>query len=550
MRDKGRYNLKPPVQLIVSWLFLNLLINLDYPLEYPLDYPAFSGLSAALLTPSLEIWVLLLVLSLAVLFKTAGSARTQFTLVLAVVFLRLFRIGDTLVPAYLSRPFNLYIDSGYIPDLLHLLYHSLSLPRLILLAPVTLALTGALLWGIHHALNLAMQAFLNLHLRRLFWGLTVLQGIWVGLWYHGALPFDTNFPMTTFSPRLMEEAAFILKIGEIERKELAAIQTAGARIPHGMSPLIGLNKRDVHLIFIESYGETLFSDPTHAPAFAPTVQAFETELEKTGFAVCSRYLESPTLGGSSWLGFGTLESGVWLPGQLRYNYLLKSDVMPLAGYFNQAGYRTVSVMPGTTLPWPEGKYFKYSQTYYAKDLAYRGPSFAWSPMPDQYALHYIYTRELASRRGPLFIRYMLTSSHAPFSVQPPYVSNWDEIGSGEIYHRLPPSTFSSDWPELKEGGRAYVAAIRYEFTVLQDYLSRFVRDETVVIILGDHQPVAQIMDAAASNRVPVHVICRNRTLLDPFNAMGYIPGMIPRRELLEKGMNDFLVDFLTAFSVP
>jgi hypothetical protein len=32
--------------------------------------------------------------------------------------------------------------------------------------------------------------------------------------------------------------------------------------------------------------------------------------------------------------------------------------------------------------------------------------------------------------------------------------------------------------------------------------------------------------------------------------MGYIPGMIPRRELLEKGMNDFLVDFLTAFSVP
>jgi hypothetical protein len=149
-------------------------------------------------------------------------------------------------------------------------------------------------------------------------------------------------------------------------------------------------------------------------------------------------------------------------------------------------------------------------------IASRDKVFAWSPMPDQYALNFIYTREIAIRHGPLFIRYMLTSSHAPFNTQPRYLKNWDEIGHGEVYQGLRPITFASDWPDMKEGVRAYEAALCYAFTVLQDYLSGFVKDGALIIILGDHQPVAQITGSGASTLVPIHVISRTRSLLDPF----------------------------------
>ena len=171
-------------------------------------------------------------------------------------------------------------------------------------------------------------------------------------------------------------------------------------------------------------------------------------------------------------------------------------------------------------------------------------------MPDQYTLNFIYNREIALRHEPLFIRYMLTSSHAPFNTQPRYLHNWDEIGNGEVYQRIPPVTFPCDWPDLKGGTQAYEAALRYDFTVLEDYICRFVKDGALIIILGDHQPVVQVAGPEASRLVPVHVISRNPALIDPFIRMGYTPGMIPGHAPSAKGMDDFLADFLAAFSTP
>jgi len=542
MLFSDRHTLKLAFQLILGWLFLNALINMDFP--------GSSIFSLNLLMPSLEVSILMLVLSIAAFLKISDSVWIHVSVVLAVVFLRLFRLGDTLMPYYFYRPFNLYIDSGYVPDLIHLLYHSLTVSQLVLYIPIAIVLLGALLWGVSKSAQLSMRAFSVRGIRSVFWGLSALQAVWVSFYFYGVAPFSAGLPATTFFPRIMAEAAFIFKISDIKRDGLAAVQMAGSRIPPLTTPLGKLGKSDVYLIFIESYGETLYDNTAHAREFAPKVQAFEAALTQGGFAVCSSFLQSPTFGGASWLGFGTLESGKWLPDQLRYNFLLESEVTPLAGYFNQAGYRTVSVMPGTTMPWPEGKYFKYTQTYYAKDMEYHGPPFAWSPMPDQYTLNFIYTREIALRHRPLFIRYMLTSSHAPFNTQPRYLKNWDEIGHGEVYQRLRPITFASDWPDMKEGVRAYEAALCYAFTVLQDYLSGFVKDGALIIILGDHQPVAQIAGSGASMLVPIHVISRTRSLLDPFIRMGYTPGMIPIHAPSIKGMDDFLADFLAAFSTP
>jgi hypothetical protein len=527
--------------LVLAWLFLNMAINIDYPLS--------SSSLLDVLRPSLEVWALLLALSLWAAFKGGPTIWVHVTLMLLFVFIRLFRIGDVLTPLYFSRPFNLYIDSGYVPDLIHLLGHSFARQALVLYGTAAAVLVAVLLWAIHKAFRIALEALSIRRLRQVFWGLTALLAVWVCLYPQSMDPFAWGFHPTTCTPRLIEEAAFISKIGDLQHQWASEVQIAARRIPPFQIPLAGLEKSDVYLFIIESYGEALFDHTRHAKEFLPLIQTVEAALDRAGFAMCSRFMESPTTGGESWLAFGTLESGVWTPDQIRYGFLLKSGVQPLAAYFNRAGYRTLSVMPGTILPWPEGQYFQYAETYYAKDLNYRGPPFSWSPMPDQFVINTVHTREIAQRRQPLFIRFMLTSTHAPFNLQPSYLQNWSDIGTGEIYHRLQPITFSVNWPEMKEAGKAYLASMRYDFTVLQDYLCRFVEGGALIIILGDHQPIPQVTGPGASTLVPVHVISRNHAFLEPFVRMGYTPGMVPGRAPgNERGMQEFLADFLATFS--
>ena len=56
---------------------------------------------------------------------------------------------------------------------------------------------------------------------------------------------------------------------------------------------------------------------------------------------------------------------------------------------------------------------------------------------------------------------------------------------------------------------------------------QFVPGNTLVIVLGDHQPPGSITNHDPSHAVPVHVISRDRALVDGFAADGYAPGMSP-----------------------
>jgi hypothetical protein len=223
-------------------------------------------------------------------------------------------------------------------------------------------------------------------------------------------------------------------------------------------------------------------------------------------------------------------------------------VPPLATNFEQAGYRTVSVMPGTTMPWPEGRYFAYQKEYHAQDLDYRGPTFGFAPMPDQFVLDRIRRTEILPAPGPLFIRYVLVSSHAPFHRQPQFVADWERIGDGRVYHEIEPVAFPNNWPDLTEAFDAYLSSIHYELKVLGDYLSRFDHGEALIIILGDHQPNAHITGPKAQSLVPMHVISRKATLLEPFREMGFVRGVVPVGKPPFGVMQEFLPDFLAAFS--
>ncbi|MGD9176183.1 MAG: sulfatase-like hydrolase/transferase, partial [Desulfobacterales bacterium] len=236
--------------------------------------------------------------------------------------------------------------------------------------------------------------------------------------------------------------------------------------------------------------------------------------------------------------------------QLVYDLLITSEAVTIAPIFKQAGYRTISVMPANELPWPQGKFFGYQKHYYARDFQYRGPRFGWSPMPDQYVLEYIYRQEILPRKQPLFIEFVLISSHAPFNHQPPYLKDWSQIGTGSIYHQKETVTFPVIWPDLINAAEAYVSAIIYEMTVIANFIEQYVDDDTLIIIMGDHQPNVQITGSDSTWSVPVHVISRNKHFLEPFEKKGYTPGLVPKQPPPHPGMETFLPDFLRAFSTP
>ena len=539
---KTRKTLGPVVGLLVASAFLNALMNVSYP--------SGDNHIGHLLMICPEILLILIILSMAVVLRVPLQATLYIPLTLIIIFLRLFRFADSLVPAYFFRPFNLYLDSQFFPDLIFLLYSTLPLKVFALWSVVAVLAATLITWGISLALK-AIYAFFNGLRRgpRLFATVAILIGVWIfslNPWINRQVEFI--FAPGIFS-RVAAEIDFILRLSDAMEVRQAALDDAFQKGRQYQQPLAKLKGSDVYVFFIESYGHTVFADPRHSQQIIPFLQSAGHQLRAQGYQICSNFVTSPAYGGSSWLAHGALASGVTISSQLSYDLLLTSRVQPLAEYFNRIGYHTVSVMPGTLWPWSAGEYFQYRKKYYGPDFDYRGPKFGWAPMTDQYVLDAIYRAEIQNRAQPLFIKFVLISSHAPFNEQPRYFSDWSVIGDGSIYHKQEPVKFPIIWPELENASQAYVTSIIYEFRVLVGFLEQMVTGNAMIIIIGDHQPNLKITGENQPWSVPVHVVSRHPDFITPFINRGYRPGLLPSQPLPHAGIESIFWSLLEDFSL-
>ena len=533
---------KPTLIFLLSAAFLNILMNVNYP-AVRLETPALFKISP-------EILLILGFTCIATIGGIRFSPFLYMPLTVLVLFLRLFRIGETLVPMYFFRPFNLYIDSQYLPDLIHLLFTTFTTNEFSLFAVLVIALLVTITLGVWTSFKFIHNYLLANRQRRITVGLTI-----AGLMSMYALEADHDrhggrFFADGFLHRVVEEADFILHVQGYRKQYLKNIHNAVKKIEQLPSSMDKLQQANVFLFFVESYGRTIYSENRYFSNILPALKRFEQEVTENGYSVCSSFLNSPTFGGSSWLAHASLGSGVNLNNQLRYDLLITSTAKTIARFFNDIGYRTVSVMPGTQWPWPAGDFFGYQHKYYAWNFEYQGPAYGWSTMPDQFVLDFIFRREIQQQTSPLFIEFILISSHAPFHRQPPYVEDWSRIGDGKIYHDLDVVTFPIIWPDLSNALEGYVTSIAYELNVIGGFLNKLIDGDTLIVVLGDHQPNVQITGNKASWSVPIHVISRNRNHLIPFLNRGYTPGLIPTQQQPHRGMESFLFDFLTDFSTP
>ena len=218
-----------------------------------------------------------------------------------------------------------------------------------------------------------------------------------------------------------------------------------------VSDLTGLKHRDVYLVYIESYGTAVFDTPKFRASLQETLAQFAATLSGSGYSVASNRLVSPTFGGGSWLAHATMASGVRLNDPALYSELFGSGRKLLPGYFKDAGWRAIDIMPGTKAPSAEAGAWDFDREVYAAELDYRGPAFGWFAIPDQFTLDRATAiREALAPDPPVFTQIVLVSSHLPFSPVPPYLSDWTDSGA---FMSVPAAAWDGiyrqpDWTEL------------------------------------------------------------------------------------------------------
>ncbi|WP_413755764.1 sulfatase [Streptomyces sp. MMBL 11-3] len=314
--------------------------------------------------------------------------------------------------------------------------------------------------------------------------------------------------------------------------------------------LTDLRGKDVIIGFIESYGRSAIEDPIMAPGVDATLDAKTEALTEAGYAAKSGWLTSATYGGSSWLGHSTFLSGLWISNQARYRTVTAGEHLTLTGAFKRTGaWRTVGIMPGVQKNWPEGKFYGLDNVYDSRELGYEGPKFSWSTMPDQYALSAYQRLEHGKKRDkPLMSEIILTSSHQPWAPIPKTIP-WEEVGDGSVYEDIQKegkkaSDVFYDSTKVKE---EYGKSIEYSVTSLIDYVVKYGNKNTVLVFLGDHQPLARVSGNHASRDVPVSIVAHDKSVLDKIDDWGWTDGLRPDDTAPVWRMDSFRDRFLTAY---
>jgi phosphatidylglycerophosphate synthase len=443
-----------------------------------------------------------------------------------------------------DRPFKPVDDSSYLGIGIETLRDAVGNSS----ADLVVAVAGVLVFALLAIPVLALLRVTRVAAGHRGWALraaAVLGVVWVALRVVGA-------PVASSSTAaLAVDEVQAVRAGLADRAALAKLiaqdrfrDTPGDRL------LTGLRGKDVLLVFVESYGRVAVEDPSISPGVHAVIDQGTAELRTAGFSSRSAFLTSPTFGGLSWLAHSTMQSGIKVDGQRRYNQLVKASRLTLTRAFKRAGWRTVGILPGNHRAWPEGEsFYHYDKVSDRRNLGYSGPDFGLPPMPDQYTLLTLQRRELGRRhRPPLFAEIDLISSHAPWTRIPEMIP-WDDVGDGSIFARVPveEATEAKIFGDGERARAAYGHSIEYSLSAVFSFVQHYGDDNTVLVVLGDHQPATVVTGQGASHDVPVSVIAHDPKVLDQIAGWGWQDGLLPSPQAPVWPMEAFRDRFLTAF---
>ncbi|MFH9732436.1 CDP-alcohol phosphatidyltransferase [Streptomyces sp. NPDC017260] len=464
----------------------------------------------------------------------------------ALTVLNLLDMGFT---EYLGRGFNVVLDWGLLDDAQSYVADSMGG------AAAAWAAVGAVVGVLLLLVLMALAAvrlgeLLAAHRERAAGGALMAATVWMTCVALGVQTFGVPVAARGASAALQAQAH---RVVDTLRDEAAFAKEARADrfgATPGAQLVPDLRGKDVIFTFIESYGRSALEDPVMAPGVARTLATGTKELAGAGFRARSGWLTSSTFGGSSWLGHSTFMSGLWVDNQQRYRTVTAGDHLTLTKAFGKTGgWDTVGVMPGVRKAWPEAEWYGLDTVYDAFDVGYEGPKFSWSTMPDQYALEAFQRLEHGRERDrPLMAEIILTSSHQPWAPVPEMVG-WEEVGDGSVFDGIEASGVraSDVIADTTRSKEEYGRSVEYSLTSLTQWLERYGTDDTVLVFLGDHQPLARVSGDRASRDVPVSIVARDPEVLDAIDDWDWTEGLKPAQDAPVWKMNSFRDRFLTAY---
>ena len=468
----------------------------------------------------------------------------------ALGVLLIVKVLDLGFVAALGRPFHPVVDRGYLDSAADLLGDSIGRRS----AALALFAAGVLGVAVLVGMPLAVLRLAGLlHRRRAAAGrvVPVLGLVWLNCAVLGVQLVDG-------SPVASTDAASLAwsRVGQAraDLRDERAFARAASRDPLRDTPadqlLTGLRGKDVLIAFVESYGRVAVQDSAFSPGVAAVLDAGTRRLAAAGFYSASAFLTSPTFGGISWLAHSTLQSGLWVDNQLRYDQLMASDRSTLAEAFQRAGWRTVSDVPADEQDWPEAtSFYHYDKTYDARNVGYAGPKFSYASMPDQYTLAALRRLELApSDRPPVMAEIDLVSSHTPWAPLPRLV-DWDAVGDGSVFAGMPAlgASAAEVWRDPARVRAAYGQSIEYSLNALISFVQTYPDDNLVLVVLGDHQPATIVSGSHPGRDVPISIIAHDPAVLDRISGWGWQNGLRPRPDAPVWPMDAFRDRFLAAY---
>jgi hypothetical protein len=341
-------------------------------------------------------------------------------------------------------------------------------------------------------------------------------------------------------------AAFVAPVQQVVLPPSVALDAARARPPG--HALAALKNRDVVLMMLESYGAVAYDAPRARAVLRPARERFAADLRAGGHHVVSAFARSPTFAGASDLAHLSILSGIDLTDPMRHDVLLTTQRPTLVTLFREQGWRTFGIYPALSWTWPEGRFYGYDTFVDGPSLDWRGPKLGYWHIPDAYTMAKL--EALHPRRGadapPRFVFFPTITTHLPFSPVPPHQPDVARLLGPQPFDDADTRRALAKAPNWLDMFDDYVAMIDYQYTWLGAHLRRGDVRETVYVMVGDHQPAANVTGEGASWDVPVHVVSRDPTLLSRFVAQGFAPGLEPPRKPIG-GLHDLTGLMLEAF---
>jgi len=471
------------------------------------------------------LWIALMLL--AAVFRPIGR-RTVAVFTVLFLLIAIGRYADVTVPALFGRKMNLYWDAYHLPKFLEVASQALSVWEII-----GILLAGVLGFWLLVRLIRACVGVLAIHtapaaLRSpVAWVLSLASAALVAADF-ARVPAASPYVAGPVLPVYTRQADLLLAAFLPSRRANALPAS-----PPLDSDLQALNGAEVKVVFIESYGATTYDRKDIATVIGPARQRLEDAARAQGNHVVSAFVRAATFGGASDLSHLSFLSGIDLTDPFRHDVLLTSDRQTMLDTFEQAGYRTIGLYPAMSWAWPEESFYGFDHYHDGPSLEYRGPAFGLWSLPDQFSMARI--DELyppAPDDKPRFVFYPTINSHIPYRPTPPYQPDWSRITTDSPFSEEAAAAALADeidWSRLFGG---YISTIEYTLEWLAGYVTLPQPRESVLIIIGDHQPAGGVTGPNPSWNVPVHIVTRNATIAERLRRSGFEDGVDPQREAI------------------